>query len=288
MQPYDDALEFILKNGTLKENRTGIKTLSVFGYQMRFDISTFFPILTKRKMYYNSIFKELLWIISGSTNVNDLEKMGSKIWSPWRDKEFEKRNGYNDGELGPLYAWQLRYFGAKYEDRHYFYDTNYLDINKGFDQLVYVVNELKTNPTSRRILFSYWNPVDVTTDRVKLPPCHDLFQLNCDNGNLSGILFQRSGDAAIGIPANVQFYSTLIYLLALECNFQPSEFIHSISDFHIYENHLEGTKEYLSRNPIDSPQIKIKKAKDIFSYKPEDFEVINYTPAETIKFEVAV
>lgn len=285
MQSYDDTLSHILKNGFWKDNRTGIRTLSVFGHQSRYDISKYFPILTKRKMYYNSIFKELLWIVSGSTNVNDLEAMGSKIWSAWRDKDFEKRNDYDDGDLGPIYGFQLRNFGADYKERYLNKDDK-----TGFDQLTYVINELKTNRTSRRILFSYWNPYQVTSPACKLSPCHDLFQLDYNAGKLNGMLYQRSADFPIGSPANIQFYSALIYMLCQQCgeDLSPGEFIYSTADTHIYENQIPMIEEYLARPEIDSPVLKLNKAKNMFNYKSEDFTVEGYNPLEKMLIPVAI
>jgi len=287
MTPYDSALSDILKNGEVRENRTGVNTRALFGYQMRFDISERFPILTKRKMFPKSVFAELLWILSGSTNVNDLEAMGSKIWSAWRDKDFESRNGYEDGELGPAYGWSLRSFGKHYPNKKHLL-SEYPEY-QGFDQLLYVVNELKNNKNSRRILFSYWDPQVMTTDKVKLPSCHLLFQLNVDSKDrLSGMLYQRSCDMGCGAPANIQFYSALIYLLAQQCGYLPNEFIHAIADCHVYENQSSAVEEYLIRDPIDSPKLVINKAKDIESYSLEDFQLIDYFPAPHIKMPVAV
>jgi thymidylate synthase len=280
MQEYDEALRHIIKNGVRRSNRTNIDTISVFGYQARYSISEHFPILTKRKMFYKSIFKELLWILSGSTNVNELESMGSKIWSAWRDKGFENSNGYDDGDLGPIYGWQLRHFGGDYKDK-----------KSGFDQLKYVANELKNNKFSRRILFTYWNAPDVTSNRVKLPPCHHTFQLYVDNNDrLSGMLYQRSADYPIGVPANIQFYSALIYMLAQQCGnqFTPHELIHSTGDSHIYLNQVDAVEEYLNREKTNSPKLILNKAKDIFSYSINDFEVINYNPQGKIKIPVEV
>ena len=284
LQPYDDALAYVLANGEVRENRTGVNTLSVFGYQMRFNISERFPILTKRKMFPKAIFAELLWILSGSTNVNDLEALGSKIWSPWKSEEFEKRNDYFPGELGPIYGFNLRHFGAPYSDRYESVTEEY-----GFDQLVYVVNELKNNKTSRRILFSYWDPTVVTTDDVRLAPCHLLFQCQVDNKDrLSGLMYQRSCDMGCGAPANIQFYSALIYMLAQQCGYTPWEFVYSVGDLHIYENQLEAVNKYLARPEVDSPMLKLNKAKDIESYTLDDFELIDYKPLSGIKMPVAV
>ena len=288
MKEYDSALKHILKNGIRKKNRTGVETLSVFGHQTRYPIHTYFPLLTKRRMYYKSIFKELLWILSGSTNVKDLESMGSNIWSAWKDKDFEKKNNYDDGDLGPVYGWQLRHFGADYGNR-FLVKHDMCDI--GFDQIKYVVNELKTNRFSRRILFTYWNPPDVTSKIVKLPPCHHTFQLYVDNeSRLSGMLYQRSADYPLGVPANIQFYSALIYMLAQQCgdDLVPHELIHSTGDNHIYINQIEAVEKYLDREELPSPKLKLHKARDIFSYSINDFEITDYNPQGRIKISVAI
>lgn len=277
MEPYDAALEQILKFGKRRKNRTGIDTLSVFGMQTRYQIDKFFPILTKRKIYYKSIFAELLWILSGSTNVHDLEKLGSKIWTPWIDKDFEERNGYQSGDLGPTYGWMARSFGGKYPDK-----------STGFDQVSYLVSEVKNNPDSRRIIMNLWDGSVVTTDKVRLPPCHFCFQLNVDDGRLSGMLTQRSGDYPVGCCANVQFYSALTHMIAQQCDLIPHEFVHSVADAHCYVNQVEQIEEYLSRNPKPSPTLNLKRADDIFSYQLTDFEVLNYDPHPVIKMSVAV
>jgi len=278
LQEYDNSLEYILRNGERKTNRTSIDTLSVFGIQNRYKIDTYFPILTKRKMFYKSIFAELLWILSGSTNVNDLEALGSKIWSPWRNKEFELKNNYSDGELGPIYGWNLRHFGEDYNNRN--------NSPGGFDQLKYIVNELKNNKDSRRILFTYWNPNNL--DKAVLPPCHHTFQLNVSGDKLSGMLYQRSADYIIGSCANIQFYSALIYILAQQVGLKPYELIYSTGDTHIYVNQIEAIEEYLSRPSVDSPKLVVNKAQDIFSYKIDDFKIEDYNPLEAIKIPVAV
>ena len=277
IQPYDDCLQYVLDNGERKCNRTGVETLSVFGYMLRVNISEHFPMVTKRKMFPKSIFAELLWMLSGSTNINDLEKLGSKIWTPWRDKEFESKNGYSDGELGPIYGFQLRNFGGDYKS------------NNGFDQVAYVVDQLKNNKESRRILISLWNPADMTSGKARLPCCHHLFQLNISNdGKLSGLLGQRSCDLFIGSPANIQFYSAFLYMLAQQCDLVPHELIYSMGDAHIYHNHIDYVKEYLDREAIESPKLELSKAKDVFSYKLSDFELKDYKYGARMRPSIAV
>lgn len=286
-QPYDDCLKQILDQGVSRTNkRTGIKTRSLFGISARYKLnSDFFPIITKRKVWPKSVFAELIWFLSGSTNNKDLRKIGCNFWTPWVSEEFEKKHGFEEESFGPVYGFQLRHFGGNYnkgiqQDPYYGYG--------GFDQLNWVINRIKEDHSCRRTLWTLWNPQDL--DKMRLPPCHMLFQvLVDDNKNLSGILYQRSIDAPIGCPANIQFYSALIIMIAQQTGCVPFEFIHFMGDCHIYENQIKGVEEYLLReNPPDSPKLLIKKAKDIFSYTVEDFELIDYNPFDKIEMPVAV
>jgi thymidylate synthase len=282
LQDYDDILEDIITNGFLTTNRTGVDTLTLFGTQGRYKIDEYFPLPTKRKYAYKSIFAELLWMISGSTNVNDLEKMGSKIWTAWRDKSFEEKNGYDDGELGPIYGWQMRNFGGDYNSRHYY-------SNSGFDQIEFIINELKTNKFSRRIIMNLWNPNDMISFSIRLPCCHYSFQLLVDNNdNLTGILTQRSGDWLPGVSANIFFYSAFLYMIAQQTNLKPYMLIHNTANSHVYVDQIDGAKEYLQRQEISSPKLVLNKAKDIFSYTLDDFNIIDYNPLPKIKIPVAV
>lgn len=287
LQDYDKNLDLILKDGNHKCNRTGIDTLSLFGLQGRYKIDEYFPLPTKRKYFYKSIFAELLWMLSGSTNVNDLEAMGSKIWTAWRDKDFEEKNGYPDGELGPIYGFQFRHFngdhGLKISGSEDFIN------HAGIDQVKYVVEELKNNKFSRRILINLWNASDMLSDKIRLPTCHYSFQLLVDNQDrLTGILTQRSGDWLPGISANIIFYSAFIYMLAQQCGLKAHELIHNVSDAHVYLNQLKAAEEYLSRPEIDCPKLILKPASDIFSYTLDNFEIIDYNPGPVIKVPVAV
>lgn len=280
LDDYDSGLEKILEYGVRKENRTGVDSIALFGLQTRYRIDTYFPISTRRKVWPKSIFAELLWFISGSTNNKDLQAMGSNIWTPWVDPEFEKVNGFAEGSLGPIYGFQLRHFGGYYGNgiggktgtqNDYILSNNYdqstdeiIDVYKvksygsgGIDQFKYMINELKTNPDSRRNLFSLWNPVQL--NQMRLPPCHYSFQVFTNENKLSGMLTQRSNDFPVGVLANVQFYSALIYLLALECGYEPYEFVHNAADAHIYVNQIPAVEEYLARKKPDSPQLSIKK-----------------------------
>lgn len=282
LKDYDKTLENICSNGILKKNRTGIDTYSLFGVQNRYRIDTHFPIPTKRKYAYKSIFSELLWMLSGSTNVNDLEARNSKIWSAWKDKDFEIKNSYNDGDLGPIYGWNFRHFGGDYSKRNE-------DIKNGFDQVQFVIDELKTNKFSRRILINLWNPVDMLSTRVRLPCCHYSFQLLVDNNdNLTGILNQRSGDYLPGVSANIFFYSAFLYMIAQQTNLKPYELVHNIADAHVYIDQLEAAKTYMDRKEVDSPKLILNKKDSIFNYELSDFEIINYNPSEKILIPVAV
>jgi thymidylate synthase len=297
LQDYDNALRKIIKEGVWKENRTGVKTIAVFGIQSRYRIDEHFPLLTGRKVWPKAIFGELLWFISGSTNNKDLQALGSNIWTPWVDSEFEKKHGYAEGAFGPVYGFQLRHFdgaygngigglaGSQSSQTPNNVAPGYYGMG-GFDQLAHMVKTLKENPDDRRNLFSLWNPKDV--DKMRLPPCHYTFQCFVYEGKLSGMLTQRSCDWMCGIPANIQFYSALIHMLAQQCGLEPHEFIHSTADSHVYEDQLPMAEEYLAREKPDSPKLNLHKAPDIYSYKMEDFEVVDYNPLPPIKIPVAV
>jgi thymidylate synthase len=281
-QSYDDSLKLILEKGIRKPNRTGVDTISIFGIQSRYRIDEFFPIVTKRKVWPKAIWAELLWFISGSTNNKDLQKLGSNIWTPWVDKNFEQKHGYEEGSLGPVYGFQLRHFGGNYNKG--FRNSGYGF--GGIDQLSKMVCTLKNDPDSRRNLFSLWNPKQI--DEMRLPPCHYTFQVYVHENKLSGILTQRSCDFPIGVPANIQFYSTLLYMLAQQCDLVPYEFVHSTVDSHIYVNQISAVEEYLSREAPFSPKLLLNKAKDIYSYCMDDFSLIDYNPLEKIEIPVAV
>jgi len=319
LQPYDDALREILEDGVRKENRTGVDTLAIFGMQKRYRIDTHFPLLTKRKVWPRSIFAELLWILSGSTNNKDLQDLGSNIWTAWVDEEFEKEHGYAPGAFGPVYGFQLRHFGGFYGNgaggksgrwprpqveqpphwdsekrRRMTYVGNPKVIGgnrnmygeRGFDQLKYMMRELKENPDSRRILFSLWNPQQMKG--VRLPPCHFTFQLFVHDGKLSGHLTQRSCDFPVGVPANIQFYSALVYMFAQQASYEPYEFIHTTVDSHIYVNQIEAVEEYLARPEGKSPELVLKKADNILSYELKDFVIVGYAPEPKITIPVEV
>lgn len=309
MKPYDEALEEILENGVVRTNkRTGIKTLAVFGMLKRYKISESFPVLSRRKVWPKSIFAELLWFLSGSTNNKDLQALGANIWNPWVDAEFEKKHGYVAGSFGPVYGFQLRHFGGYYgsgadepeQQVPYEEPIEFGGMKRGlrtipgrkygeggFDQLTWMVNRIKEDPSCRRILFSLWNPAQVA--KQKLPPCHYAFQVFIDDdGRMSGHLTQRSCDFPIGVPANIQFYSALVYMLAQQTGYTPHEFVHNTVDSHIYWDQIDAVKKYLASPPVDSPTLNLNKAEDILSYKMEDFVLQGYNPGPKIEIPVAV
>lgn len=298
LEEYDCALQDILYRGVRKQNRTGIDTLSIAGMQCRYDISERFPILTKRKIWPKSIFAELLWFLSGSTNNKDLQALGSNIWTPWVDREFEKKHGYVEGALGPIYGFQLRHFGGRYgngapvqfeiyeSSEGYQYKTEWPYGHDGFDQLDLMVQTIRSDPGSRRNLFSLWNPRDL--DKQKLPCCHYSFQILVENDKLIGILTQRSVDVAIGAASNIFFYSAFIYMLAQQTGYKPKALVHNMGDSHIYINQIEAVETYLSRDPIDCPIFLLNKKPDILAYDLDDCQLRDYNPLPPIKIPVAI
>lgn len=264
MKQYLDLLDYVLNNGTKKEDRTGTGTLSVFGYQMRFDLSNGFPLLTTKKLHLKSIIYELLWFLKGDTNVKYLQENGVRIWNEWADE---------NGELGPVYGHQWR---------------SWPDYDGGsIDQITNVINQIKNNPNSRRLIVSAWNVAEV--ENMALPPCHTLFQFYVSDGKLSLQLYQRSADIFLGVPFNIASYALLLMMVAQVTNLQPGEFIHTLGDAHIYTNHLDQVHEQLSREPRTLPTMKINpEVKDIFNFGFEDFSLENYNPHPHIKGVVAV
>lgn len=286
MQPYDDALRQILNQGVSRTNkRTKIKTLSIFGMLNRYRLDTeYFPILTRRKVWPKSVFSELLWFLSGSTSNKNLKELGCNFWSPWVDHEFEKKHGFDEETFGPVYGFQLRHFGGNYNKgihQHPHYGFG------GFDQLKWVVERIKQDHSCRRTLWTLWNPQDV--DQMRLPPCHMMYQVLVDDERrLTGILYQRSCDFPIGVPANIQFYSALTIMLAQQTECFPFEFVHVTADSHIYENQIDGVRSYLESPSMDSPKLSINKAPDIFSYKVDDFILSDLNCGPKIDIPVAV
>jgi thymidylate synthase len=264
MHQYLDLLDHVLKNGCQKSDRTGTGTISVFGYQMRFDLSQGFPLLTTKKMHLKSIIHELLWFLQGSTNTKYLKDNGVTIWDEWAN---------SDGELGPVYGYQWRSW-PKSDGSH-------------VDQISQVVRAIKENPDSRRHIVSAWNVADL--DQMALPPCHLLFQFYVAGGRLSCQMYQRSCDIFLGVPFNIASYALLTLMMAQVTGLKPGEFIHTLGDAHIYNNHLEQVKLQLTRNPFPSPEMKINPAvQDILGFTFADFHLENYQSHPLIKGDIAV
>jgi len=264
LKVYHDLLRHVLEHGHKKEDRTGTGTLSVFGYQMRFDLAEGFPLLTTKKVHLKSIIHELLWFLQGSTNIAYLKENGVSIWDEWAD---------TNGNLGPVYGYQWRNW-PKPDGTH-------------IDQITQVVNAIKNNPDSRRLIVSAWNVADV--DQMKLPPCHAFFQFYVADGQLSCQLYQRSADIFLGVPFNIASYALLTMMVAQVCGLKLGDFVHTLGDAHIYSNHLDQVHEQLSREPRSLPAMRINPdVKDIFGFKFEDFVLENYDPYPAIKAPVAV
>ena len=261
MRQYLDLLQDIMDNGVDKTDRTGVGTRSVFGRQMRFDLSKGFPLVTTKKVHLKSIIYELLWFIKGDTNVKYLQDNGVRIWNEWADE---------DGNLGPVYGSQWRNWNGE-----------------GIDQLAEVIERIKNNPNDRRMIVTAWNPSKI--GQMKLPPCHMLFQFYVANGKLSCMLYQRSCDMFLGVPFNIASYALLTMMIAQVSGLKAGEFIHTLGDTHIYHNHFEQVKEQLSRTPLPLPTMKINPLiKDINDFKYDDFELVGYESYGVLKGKVAV
>ena len=280
MKQYLDLLTRILETGGDKGDRTGTGTRSVFGHQMRFDLSAGFPLLTTKKVHMKSIIHELLWFLKGDTCVDYLQANGVSIWDEWATAEQTARFGRPAGELGPVYGHQWRNFGAsKNADGAYNAD--------GFDQITWLINEIKTNPNSRRLIVSGWNPAEA--GQVALPPCHTLFQFFVIDGKLSCQLYQRSADVFLGVPFNIASYALLTHMIAQVCELDVGEFIWTGGDTHLYSNHFEQAKLQLSREPLPLCQLKLNPdIKDIFDFGFDDITIENYQSHPAIKAAVAV
>lgn len=264
MKQYLNLLNTILENGSFKSDRTGTGTYSIFGHQMRFDLSEGFPLLTTKKLHLRSIIHELLWFLQGDTNIKYLKDNGVSIWDEWADE---------NGELGPVYGKQWRSWATPN--------------GQTVDQISNLIDQIKRTPDSRRLIVRAWNVADV--DNMALPPCHTMFQFYVNNGEISCQLYQRSADVFLGVPFNIASYALLLMMVAQVCDLKPKEFIHTFGDAHIYSNHVEQAKLQLSREPRKLPTMRINpEVKDIFGFKYEDFVLENYDPHPHIKAEVAV
>lgn len=264
MMQYEVLLKYVKDNGVIKTDRTGTGTKSIFGYQMRFDLNEGFPLITTKKLHLKSIIHELLWFLKGESNIKYLQDNGVKIWDEWADE---------NGNLGPVYGSQWRSWPTA-DGKH-------------IDQITQIINTLKKNPDSRRIIVSAWNVADI--ENMKLPPCHCLFQFYVANNKLSCQMYQRSADLFLGVPFNIASYALLTMMVAQVCNLGVGEFIHTLGDTHIYLNHQKQVDLQLSREPRSYPKIDINpEVKDIFSFKFEDFNVIGYDPHPAIKAPIAV
>lgn len=293
MQQYHDLLRHILQHGKVRTDRTGTGTKGVFGYQMRFDLNEGFPLLTTKKIHMKSIIHELLWFLSGDTNVKYLQDNGVRIWDEWATAEQCARFGREEGDLGPVYGHQWRRFGASdtqistKQDNLHDYTVMRGYANDGVDQIANVVHQIKNTPDSRRLLVTGWNPKEATS--VALPPCHTLFQFYVQDGALSCQLYQRSADVFLGVPFNIASYALLTHMIAQVCGLKVGEFIHTFGDVHIYSNHMNQVNELLSRDVRPLPTLKLNPAvTDIFSFKYEDVTLEGYNPHPAIKAEVAV
>ena len=274
MQAYLDLLHHVIQNGTQKGDRTGTGTISVFGYQMRFDLSEGFPLMTTKKLHLKSIIHELLWFLKGETNIKYLRENGVKIWDDWAD---------SNGDLGPVYGSQWRNWNGE-----------------GIDQIAELIDTIKTNPNSRRMLVSAWNPsvlpdtsisfaANVANGKAALPPCHAFFQFYVADGKLSCQMYQRSCDIFLGVPFNIASYALLTLMIAQVTGLKPGDFVHVLGDAHIYNNHLEQVQLQLTREPRQLPQMKINPdVTDIFDFKFEDFELTGYEPHPHISGKISV
>ncbi|MBK7137024.1 MAG: thymidylate synthase [Rhodocyclales bacterium] len=264
MQQYLDLMRHVLEHGHPKSDRTGTGTLSVFGWQMRFDLEAGFPLLTTKKLHTKSIIHELLWFLQGDTNIRYLKEHGVSIWDDWADA---------NGDLGPVYGYQWRSWQAP--------------DGRSIDQIAQLVDGLRKNPDSRRHIVSAWNPADI--ERMKLPPCHALFQFYVAEGKLSCQLYQRSADIFLGVPFNIASYALLTLMVAQVCGYRPGDFVHTLGDAHLYSNHLVQARLQLTRVPRALPQLRINpEVRDLFAFRFEDFTLEGYDPHPHIAAPVAV
>ncbi|MEZ5426801.1 MAG: thymidylate synthase [Pyrinomonadaceae bacterium] len=282
MKQYQELLRHILDNGTRHEDRTGTGTISTFGYQTRFDLREGFPIVTTKRVPFRWVAEELFWFLSGDTNEKNLrEERGVDIWQEWADGEHTSRFGRKEGDLGPIYGYLWRSFGGDYPERN------------GVDQIKALIEEIETNPNSRRLIVTGWNPKTAT--EVDLPPCHTLFQFKVENERILHCqLYQRSADAFLGVPFNISSYALLTHLIAHVCDLEPGEFVHTFGDLHIYSNHIEQVEELLSREPLPLPKLELTEAENLkgleglLNFKYENLNLIGYRSYKKIAAPVAV
>jgi len=288
MKPYLDLCRHVLEHGSFKSDRTGTGTKSVFGYQMRFDLSEGFPLLTTKKVHLKSIIHELLWFINGDTNIKYLVDHDVKIWNAWPYEAFKKSEDYQNESMEE-YIEKIKTdfeFAKKHGDLGPVYGAQWRNFN-GVDQLQYILDEIKYNPDSRRMMLSAWNPAEIKN--MALPPCHTLIQFYVRDGKLSLQLYQRSADIFLGVPFNIASYALLLMMVAQVTNLKAGEFVHTLGDAHIYSNHIEQIELQLTRTPKARPVMKINpNVRSLFDFKFEDFELTNYDPYPAIKGKVAV
>ncbi|KAM4533785.1 thymidylate synthase [Odontesthes bonariensis] len=281
---YVDLVEHIMHNGLRKGDRTGTGVLSLFGAQVRYSLRDQFPLLTTKRVFWKGILEELLWFVKGSTNAKELSEKGVKIWDANGSRAFLDNLGFTDreeGDLGPVYGFQWRHFGAEYKNMH----TDYT--GQGVDQLQNIIDTIKKNPEDRRIIMCAWNPKDLPL--MALPPCHALCQFYVCDGELSCQLYQRSADMGLGVPFNIASYALLTYMIAHLAGLKPGDFVHTLGDAHIYVNHIEPLKVQLQREIRPFPKLKIKRnVENINDFCAEDFEISDYNPHPTIKMQMAV
>lgn len=285
MRPYLDLLQRILDEGTWTENRTGVRTLGVFGHRLAFDLADGFPLVTTKKVHFKSVVTELLFFLRGYTDVRWLQERKCRIWNEWATPEQCAKRGLEPGDLGPVYGWQWRHFGAEYRgtkgDDGVDYD------GQGVDQLAWVLRELRENGDSRQIVLSAWNPVD--RPRQALPPCHVLVHFRARNGKLDASMFQRSCDVFLGVPFNIASYALLVHLVARAVGLEPGTFVHFLSDAHLYENHLDQVRTQLAREPRPRPRLEIAgPVREPWDVTADDIALFDYDPHPALRGEVAV
>lgn len=285
---YFKLVHHVLDNGKRRANRTGVDTISVFGTQTRYNLRESFPLLTTRKIFWRGIAEELLWFIKGSTDAKELAAKGVHIWDANGTREFLDKRGlghHDEGDLGPVYGFQWRHFGSKFYEGPEGPEHDYTGC--GTDQLMNVIHQIKTDPSSRRIIMSAWNPEDLP--KMALPPCHIMCQFYVDEGELSCQMYQRSADLGLGVPFNIASYALLTHMIAHVCGLKVGDLVHTIGDAHVYVNHIEALNAQLLRRPFGAPTLRIKtEIKDIDKFTFDDFEMVKYECHPNIKMEMAV